>query len=151
MRNVSDKRCRENQNTHFVFSNFFSKIVPFMRKRGKNIVERGRAQMTIWRMRIECWISKATNTHTHRVCNPHCFSTTTMVTQTRPNITLYVQCMYCLSIFLLWYLRPGEFLCYMNVEFEKNTSTLTVFVFTKKHTHIGEVFWQQKWLKKPIF
>jgi hypothetical protein len=32
MRNVSDKSCRENQNTHFVFSNFFfPKIVPFMR------------------------------------------------------------------------------------------------------------------------
>ena len=31
MRNVLDKSCRENQNTHFVFSNFFSKIVPFMR------------------------------------------------------------------------------------------------------------------------
>ena len=25
MRNVSDKSCRENQNTHFVFSNFFQK------------------------------------------------------------------------------------------------------------------------------
>jgi len=31
MRNVSDKSCRENQNTHFVFSNFLPKIVPFMR------------------------------------------------------------------------------------------------------------------------
>jgi hypothetical protein len=31
MRNVSDKSCRENQNTHFMFNNFFSKIVPFMR------------------------------------------------------------------------------------------------------------------------
>jgi len=31
MRNVSDKSCTENQNTHFVFSNFFLKIVPFMR------------------------------------------------------------------------------------------------------------------------
>ena len=31
MRNVSDKSCRENQNTHFVFGNFFSKIVPFVR------------------------------------------------------------------------------------------------------------------------
>jgi len=29
---------------------------------GKNIVERGRPQMTIWRMRIACWIPKATNT-----------------------------------------------------------------------------------------
>ena len=23
MKNVSDKRCRENQNTHFMFNNFF--------------------------------------------------------------------------------------------------------------------------------
>ena len=23
MRNVSDKNCKENQNTHFIFSNFF--------------------------------------------------------------------------------------------------------------------------------
>jgi hypothetical protein len=30
------KSCRENQNTHFIFSNLFSKIVPFMRQRGKN-------------------------------------------------------------------------------------------------------------------
>ena len=35
MRNVSDKICKGHQNTHFVFSNFFSKIVPFMRKCGK--------------------------------------------------------------------------------------------------------------------
>jgi len=29
----------------------------------KNIVEQGRSQMTIWRMRIACWIPKAKNTH----------------------------------------------------------------------------------------
>jgi hypothetical protein len=33
----------------------------------KNIVERGRLQMTIWRMRIACWIPKATHTHTQYV------------------------------------------------------------------------------------
>jgi hypothetical protein len=33
----------------------------------KNIVERGRPHMTIWRMRIECWIPKATNTHSEYV------------------------------------------------------------------------------------
>jgi len=33
----------------------------------KNTVERGRSQMKIWRMRIACWISKATNTHTQAV------------------------------------------------------------------------------------
>jgi len=29
----------------------------------KNIVERFRAQLTIWRMRIACWITKSTDTH----------------------------------------------------------------------------------------
>jgi hypothetical protein len=68
MRNVSDKSCRENQNTRFVFSNFF-----FFENRTvceikwKNIVDRGRPQMTMVRMRIACWIPKATNTQTHVV------------------------------------------------------------------------------------
>ena len=31
----------------------------------KNTVELGRPQMAILRMRIACWINKATNTHTH--------------------------------------------------------------------------------------
>jgi len=35
MRNESDKSYREEQNTHFVFSNLFPKIVPFMRECGK--------------------------------------------------------------------------------------------------------------------
>jgi hypothetical protein len=30
MRNVSNKSCRENQNTYFMFSNFFPRVVPFM-------------------------------------------------------------------------------------------------------------------------
>jgi len=29
----------------------------------KNIVQPDRLQMTIWRMRIACWIPKATDTH----------------------------------------------------------------------------------------
>ena len=29
----------------------------------ENVVERGRPQMTIWRIRIACWIPKATNAH----------------------------------------------------------------------------------------
>ena len=33
----------------------------------KNIVERGRPQMTIWRMRIVCWIPKAINTNSEYV------------------------------------------------------------------------------------
>ena len=63
MRNVSDKWCRENQNTHFVFSNLFFENRAVYEKMWKNIVQTGRSQMTIWCMCIACWISKATNTH----------------------------------------------------------------------------------------
>jgi hypothetical protein len=30
-KHVSDKSCTENQNTHFMFNNFFPKTAPFMR------------------------------------------------------------------------------------------------------------------------
>jgi hypothetical protein len=58
---------RENRNTHFVFNNVFSKIVPFYEIMWKSIVEGGRPQVTIWRMRIACWIREATNTHSQYV------------------------------------------------------------------------------------
>jgi hypothetical protein len=66
MGNVSDKRCRENQNTHFVFNRFFLNraVYDVMQK---NIVEPDRPQMTIWRMSIACSKPKATNTHSEHV------------------------------------------------------------------------------------
>ena len=63
IRNISDKSCRENQNTHFVFSNIIFLNRAVYEIMWKNIVERGRPQMTIWRMCIACWITKATNTN----------------------------------------------------------------------------------------
>jgi hypothetical protein len=66
MRNVSDKSCRENQNTHFMLNNVFRKSTVYEIK-WKNIVERGWLWMTAWRMRIACWIPNATNTHTQVV------------------------------------------------------------------------------------
>jgi hypothetical protein len=56
MRNVSDKCCRENQNTHFVFSNFFFENRVVYEIMWKNNGERGRPQMTICCKRIACWI-----------------------------------------------------------------------------------------------
>ena len=64
IRNVSDKSCRENQNTHFMFDNVFSKIVPFMSSCGENIVEPVTPQMTVWRLRFAYWVPKATYTRT---------------------------------------------------------------------------------------
>jgi len=53
--------------THFVFRNFFffeNRVVYEIM--WKNVVERGRPQMAIWRLHIACWIIKVTNTHTHK-------------------------------------------------------------------------------------
>ena len=67
MRNVSDKSCTENQNTHFVFSNFFSESRAVYEIMWKTTVKRGRPQMTIWCMCIACWIFKTINTHSEYV------------------------------------------------------------------------------------
>jgi hypothetical protein len=62
MRNFSDKRCREGQKTHFMFNNFLFENHVVYEIMWKNIVEPGRTKMTIWHIRIACWIPKATNT-----------------------------------------------------------------------------------------
>jgi hypothetical protein len=68
MKNISDKSCRECQNTRLMFNNFFfcensalNEIV------WKNIVQSDRPQIKIWRMRIACWVPKATNAHSEYV------------------------------------------------------------------------------------
>jgi len=63
MRNVSDGSCRENQNTHYLFSNSVFGNRAVYEIIWKNVVEPDRPQMTIWRMRISRWIPRATNTH----------------------------------------------------------------------------------------
>ena len=65
MRNVSGRSCRENRNTRYVFSNvFFFLNRAVYEVMWQNIIERGRPQMTIWRMLIACCIPEVTNTHT---------------------------------------------------------------------------------------
>jgi hypothetical protein len=87
----------ENIKTHFTFR----KVFFFLENRavyeimGKNTVEPGRPQMTIWCMRIEYWISKTANTHSEYAITYY-FSTVKMVTRTHHSITLYVHS--CLAI-----------------------------------------------------
>ena len=50
-----------------MFNNFFLENRAVYEIMWKNIVERCRPQMTIWRMRIAYWIPKATNTHSEYV------------------------------------------------------------------------------------
>jgi hypothetical protein len=48
----------------FHFSGFFSENVAICEIMWKNIVT---LHMTVWRMRIACWVPKATNTHSQYV------------------------------------------------------------------------------------
>jgi len=47
MRNISDKTCRENQNTHFMFSKSFSENRAVYEEMWKNMVQLNRLQMKI--------------------------------------------------------------------------------------------------------
>ena len=59
MRNVCTKLI-EKTKTHFVFS--FSENRAVYEIMWTNMVKPDRPQMTIWRKRISCWLTKATNT-----------------------------------------------------------------------------------------
>jgi len=59
---ASDRRCKENQNTHFMFK-IFPENHAVYEKMWKNTVHPDRPHMKIWRTRIADWIPKATNTH----------------------------------------------------------------------------------------
>jgi hypothetical protein len=119
MRNVLDKICEENKNTHYMFGKFFPKIMPFVRKYRAREAANGRS---IWRMRVSCWISKATraracsrptrpgthtfkhphaqtHTHTHKeihVYSTFCSTTAKIFSRTHPIVTVYVHCLSCL-------------------------------------------------------
>jgi len=63
MRNVSGKKsCTEKQNKHFKFNKIFFNLALY-EIMWQNIIQPGRLHMTIWRVRIACWIPNATNTH----------------------------------------------------------------------------------------
>jgi hypothetical protein len=63
MQNISDRSSGENQHTHFMFKNIFSKNCAIYEIMWKNTVAQKKKQMTIWHMRTAWWIIKATNTH----------------------------------------------------------------------------------------
>jgi hypothetical protein len=78
-----------------MFNNFLSENHGVYRIMWKNIVQPGRSQTTVWRMRIACWI------HALIICNT-CFSTATMVTRTLLKVTLYyIVCLVCWSLQLV--------------------------------------------------
>jgi hypothetical protein len=99
MRNVSDKSRIENQNTHFVSSNFFFLLEnhAVCEIKWKNIVQPDRPQMTIWRMRIAYWIIKTTYTHSEYVML-NAFPLQHWLHERTSMLRSYVRYLYCYSI-----------------------------------------------------
>jgi hypothetical protein len=94
MQNVSHRNCRENRNTYFVFNNFFSKIVPFMRSCGKKHC-RAKQVSGANMVHAHCMLDTLGYRHTLRICNNYCFLAATMVARTRLNVTRYAHCLSC--------------------------------------------------------
>jgi hypothetical protein len=94
MTDVPDKSCRENQNTHLMLINFtlsvFFENLALYEIMWNCTVQPERPHMTIWRLRIACWIPNATNTQ--RICNTYWYSTAIIVARTCDNVTSYVHC-----------------------------------------------------------
>ena len=67
MRSVSDKSCRENQKTRSLFRIVFPNNRTVYEIMWKSTVQPDRPQMTIRRMCIACWMTKATDTHSEHV------------------------------------------------------------------------------------
>ena len=100
MRNVSDKSCRENQNTYFMDSNFFF----FFQKScllWNNVEKYCRAvrpQLTTQRMRVACWIPKTTKTQSEFVILIfHCYDGCTHAPNSYviPTFSLCLSCYFC--------------------------------------------------------
>jgi len=67
MRNVSDKSLKKKLK-HVLYSiAFLFENRAVFERMWKNFVEPSRPQMTIWRMRITCWIPRTTNTHSEYI------------------------------------------------------------------------------------
>ena len=64
---IFEKEFVEKIETHILHSITLFYNRAFCEIMWKNVAERGGPQMTIWRMRIACWIPKATDTHSEYV------------------------------------------------------------------------------------
>jgi hypothetical protein len=77
--------------THMLLNNFFPKVV------WKNMVEADRPQMTIWRMRFACWVTKATDTRSEYAILI-AFPRQQWLRERASMLRLYVHCLSCLDL-----------------------------------------------------
>jgi hypothetical protein len=93
MKNVSANSCKENQNT-ILYLEFLLKIVLCLSDK----VEKCRPQIKIPRMRIACWITKATDIYI-QICSNYCLSTgKKWLRENASRLRSHVHCLSCYSV-----------------------------------------------------
>ena len=93
MRNISHKICGETQNKFYVRIVFFFRKSCLLWDVAKYCQARQATDGNITRRKLFVyWIPKATK-HTLRISNIYCFSTATLVSETRLIVTLYIHCL----------------------------------------------------------
>ena len=89
IRNIWDKSCRENPNTHFMFNNLFlENYAIYVEKCGR--ARQGTDDSIVWCMWFVCWKTKGTYTYSECV-----ISSATMVVWRHFSVTLYAHCLSC--------------------------------------------------------
>jgi len=99
MKNVSDKSCRENQNTNLSSITFFLKScrlwdnVEKLCRLGKTTDDN--------MAHARCMLDTSGYKHTLIICNTYCFCTATMFARTRLIVTLYVNSLSGYSVYII--------------------------------------------------
>ena len=125
MTDILEKSCKENENPHFMFNNFFSENRTVNETMSKNLVETEGPQMTSQHgayalraglaklhVRMRMHTSTCPGTHIHarthmqactqrKICNNYNFSTPKMVSRTRLGFTLHIHCLSRLNMLYL--------------------------------------------------
>jgi hypothetical protein len=95
MRNVSNKICRENQSTYFMFSNFFPKNVPIYETKWKKYCRAQTGHRWYNMGHVNYMLDAQGYKHTLRICNTYCFPTATVISQMHFTVMFYVHCLSC--------------------------------------------------------
>jgi hypothetical protein len=121
MRNVSDKSCREIQNTYFMFNNFFFRKSCHLWDKVEKYCKT--AQTTDDNVARACSMIDTNNCkYTLSIWNAYCFSTATIVTRRHIIVKIYVNFLSCLRFI------PFLFARYSNSTFEVATVHPLIFL-----------------------
>ena len=123
MRNLWDKSCRGNQNTHFVFNIFFppklcrlwDNVEKYCTVRQATDDNMGACALHAGYLRLQI--------HTLRLCNTHRFSSTIMVARTRLNVTLYaLACLVKMNLLMILVSVHHLFCRYMSLPYPRSVT-----------------------------